>query len=84
MYSSYASALLDPHHSQAEMQVTKRTGLKEHVQFDKIQSRLLMLAYNLPHVDVSKISIDVIAKLYDGVTGRGTLQHRLGSVSAWV
>lgn len=53
---------------QATMQVTKRNGQPEDVHFDKIKSRLSMLAYDLPRVDVSKISIDVIGKLYDGVT----------------
>ena len=40
-----------------------------------------MLAYELPRVDVSKISIDVIGKLYDGVTTE-EIDHLASETSA--
>ena len=50
------------------MRVRKRSGHEEDVHFDKIKDRLLLLAGELTSVEVTKIAIDVIGKLYDGVT----------------
>ena len=63
------------------MKVTKRSGQPEDVHFDKIQSRLSMLAYQLTHVDISKVAIDVIGKLYDGVTTE-EIDHLASETSA--
>jgi ribonucleoside-diphosphate reductase alpha chain len=52
------------------MQVIKRDGRRETVQFDKITSRINKLCYGLDqnYVDASKIAIKVIEGIYDGVS----------------
>jgi len=51
------------------MDVVKRDGRKEPVQFDKITARIKKLCYSLnPLVDPTKVAMRVIEGLYDGVT----------------
>ena len=51
------------------MDVVKRDGRREPVQFDKITARIKKLCYGLnPLVDPTKVAMRVIEGLYDGVT----------------
>lgn len=52
------------------MQVVKRDGRKEPVQFDKITTRIMKLCYNLDQrfIDPVEVAKKVINGLYDGVT----------------
>ena len=51
------------------MDVVKRDGRKEPVQFDKITARVKKLCYGLnPLVDPTKVAMKVIEGLYDGVS----------------
>lgn len=52
------------------MQVVKRDGRKQQVQFDKITARIQKLSYGLDpmHVDSIHVAKKVIEGLYDGVT----------------
>ena len=51
------------------MQVVKRNGTRETVQFDKITARVQKMCYGLnPMVDYTKVAMKVIEGLFDGVT----------------
>ena len=51
------------------MEVLKRDGRKQKVQFDKITSRISSLRYELSqNIDPTKISLKVISGMYDNVT----------------
>lgn len=52
------------------MQVTKRSGTKEPVSFDKITKRISELCFNLEYVDPILVAKDTINSLYDGMTTR--------------
>jgi ribonucleoside-diphosphate reductase alpha chain len=52
------------------MQVTKRSGVKEAVSFDKITKRISDLCFDLEYVDPIVVSKDTINSLYDGITTR--------------
>lgn len=52
------------------MQVTKRSGVKEPVSFDKITKRIGELCYGLEYVDPIIVAKDTINSLYDGMTTR--------------
>ena len=52
------------------MQVTKRTGVKESVSFDKITKRISDLCFGLEYVDPILVAKDTINSLYDGITTR--------------
>ena len=52
------------------MQVTKRSGIKESVSFDKITKRISDLCFNLEYVDPIIIAKETINSLYDGITTR--------------
>jgi ribonucleoside-diphosphate reductase alpha subunit len=52
------------------MQVTKRTGVKESVSFDKITKRISDLCFGLEYVDPIIVAKDTINSLYDGITTR--------------
>ena len=51
------------------MQVRKRSGELERVQFDKITARIDALCYGLsPLIDPSKLAVRVIEGIYDGIS----------------
>ena len=50
------------------MQVQKRNGSYEGVQFDKISRRLLRLGKDLSNIDIPKIVKEVISKMQDKIT----------------
>ena len=50
------------------MQVTKRSGTKESVSFDKITKRISDLCFGLEYVDPIIVAKDTINSLYDGIT----------------
>lgn len=52
------------------MQVTKRSGVKEPVSFDKITKRIGELCIGLEYVDPIIVAKDTINSLYDGMTTR--------------
>jgi ribonucleoside-diphosphate reductase alpha chain len=52
------------------MQVTKRSGNKEPVSFDKITKRISELCFDLEYVDPILVAKDTINSLYDGMTTR--------------
>jgi ribonucleoside-diphosphate reductase alpha chain len=52
------------------MQVTKRSGVKEPVSFDKITRRISDLCFGLEYVDPIIVAKDTINSLYDGMTTR--------------
>ena len=52
------------------MQVTKRSGVKEPVSFDKITKRISELCFGLEYVDPIIVAKDTINALYDGMTTR--------------
>jgi ribonucleoside-diphosphate reductase alpha chain len=52
------------------MQVTKRSGIKEQVSFDKITKRIGELCTGLEYVDPIIVAKDTINSLYDGMSTR--------------
>ena len=52
------------------MQVTKRSGTKESVSFDKITKRISELCFDLEYVDPILVAKDTINSLFDGITTR--------------
>jgi ribonucleoside-diphosphate reductase alpha chain len=52
------------------MQVTKRSGIKESVSFDKITRRISELCFDLEYVDPILVAKETINSLYDGINTR--------------
>jgi ribonucleoside-diphosphate reductase alpha chain len=63
-------ALIAPHVGPATMRVTKRSGMRESVNLDKIVRAVTRCCDGLADVDPMRIALKTIAGLYDGATTR--------------